>query len=114
MQPEWPVERPGVRVGHQFGGVEAGPARRLVGAFDPEAVARAGSEAWGEPAKDAVRVARHRRAEDFAVAVVEAKRRAFGIGQVQRRLEAMGRDGDAETTGIVHAAAPATERYSAA
>ena len=110
MQPEWPVERPCVRVGQQFGSVELGPARRIVRALDPEAIARAGSETWRKPAEDAVRVARHRGAEHFAVAVVEAERRAFGIGQVERRLQAMGRDGDAETPCIVHAAAPATER----
>ena len=111
MQPEWAVERPGVRVGQQFGGVETGPARRIVRAFDPEAVARAGAETRRKPAKDAVRVARHRGAEHFAVAVIEAKRRAFGVRQVKRRLEPVRRDDDAEIRlGIVHAAIREIER----
>ena len=87
MEAERPVEAPGVRIGQQFGGVEAGAARWIVWAIDAKAVARARPEAGREPAQDAVRVTGHRRAKDLAIAVVEAQRRAFGVGQDERGLE---------------------------
>ena len=111
MQAQRPVEGPGVRVGKQFGRVEAGPATRIEGALDPETVARACAEARRKTAKDAAPVARHRSLEDFAVAVVEAERHAFGVGQVERRLEAAGRNNDAESRlCAIHQAVPASER----
>ncbi len=112
---ERPVERPGVGVGQQFGGVEASASPRIVGTLDTEAIARAGPKTRGNAAKDARRVARHRRPEDLLLAVVKAERRAFGIGQVQRGLEAVRRNGDAQTGDrLFHWPAPATERNSAA
>ena len=96
VQAERPVEPPGVRIGQQLGGVEAGAARRIVRSLDPKAVARARPEAGRKAAQDAVRVAGHRRAKDLAVAVVEAQRRALGVGEDERRFEAFRRNDDAE------------------
>ena len=96
MEAERPVEPPGVGIGQQLGGVEAGAARRVVRSIDAKAVARARPEAGRKAAQDAVRVAGHRRAKDLAVAVVEAQRRALGVGQDERRFEAFRRNDDAE------------------
>ena len=56
---------------------------------------RAGADARRNAAQDAVSVTRHRRASNFAIAVVDAQRRALGVGQHQRRFEAARRDEDA-------------------
>jgi hypothetical protein len=69
------------------------PDRR---ALDAKAVARARPEAGRKAAQDAVRVAGHRRAKDLAVAVVDAQRRALGVGEDERRFEAFRRNDDAE------------------
>ena len=76
-------------------GVETESSLRIVGALDAEAVTRAGAEARRDAAQDAVGVARHRRASNLAIAVVDAQRRALGVGQHERRFEAARRDEDA-------------------
>ena len=111
MQAERPVEPPGVRIGQQFGGVEAGAARRVVWAIDAKAVACARPEAGREPAQDAVSVTGHGRAKDLAIAVVEAQRRAFGVGQDECSLEPLRANGDAEARwNVAHSAGPARAR----
>ena len=97
MEAKRPVEAPGVRVGQQFGGVEAGPARRVIRSLDAEAVARACPEAGRKAAQDAARVTGHRRAKNLAVAVVQAEGRALGVRQVERGFEASRRYDDAES-----------------
>ena len=96
VEAERPVEPPGVRIGQELRGVEAGAARRVVRPGDAKAVTRARPEAGREAAQDAVRVAGHRRAKNLAIAVVEAQRRALGVGQDERRSEPFRRNGDAK------------------
>ncbi len=86
---------PGVRIGQQFGRVEAEPPLRIIRTLDAEAVTRAGAEARRDAAQDAVGVTRHRRANNLAIAVVDAQRRALGVRQHERRFEAARRDEDA-------------------
>ena len=95
MEAERPVETPGVRIGQQFGRIKAKSPLRIIGTLDAEAVMRAGAEARRDAAQDAVGVTRHRRANSLAIAVVDAQRRALGVGQHERRFEAARRDEDA-------------------
>ena len=89
MKAKRPVEAPGVRVGQQFGGVEARAARRIIRSLDAEAVARARPEAGRKPAQDAVRVAGHRRAKNLAIALVQAEGRARRRSAGRARLRGL-------------------------
>ena len=95
MEAERSVETPSVRIGEQFGRVEAASSLRFIGTLNAEAVARAGAEARRDAAQDAIGVARHRRANNLVIAVIDAKRRALGVGQHERRFEPARRDDDA-------------------
>ena len=77
MEAEGLVETPGVRIGEQFGRVEAASALRIIRPLDAEAVAGAQAKAGRDAAQDAVGVALHRRAGDLAIPLVDAERRAL-------------------------------------
>ncbi len=111
VEAERPIETPSVRIGQQFGRIKTESPLRIVGALDAEAVARAGAEPRREATQHAVRVARHRRANDLPIAVIDAERRALGVGQHERRFEPARRDDDAPSRlWVVHSAEPARSR----
>src|SRR6185312_3706421 len=94
MEAERPVEAPSVRVGEQFGGVEALSALRIVRALDAETISRASAKARRKAAKNAVGGARHRDASNLAVAVMDTQRSALGIGKLERRFKSARGDRD--------------------
>src|SRR6185437_11413375 len=68
------VEPPSVRIGQQLRGIKTEPSLWIIGTLDAEAVARASVETGREAAQHTVSIARHRRAMNFAIAVVDTQR----------------------------------------
>ncbi len=111
MQPERAVEAEGVRVGEQLGDIETLPQRRIIGPLNPEAVSSAVTKSRGKAAKHSVVAAVHRGAKNLAVAVIKAKKDAFGVRQIERRLEPVRRGDDPEARRrSAHAAGRAIDR----
>ena len=99
------VKPPGVRIGQQFGWVKTKSPLRIVGTLDAEAVSRASAQPGRDAAQNAIGVVRHRRADDLPIAIIDAQRRALGVGQHERRFEAARRDEDAASGfWVAHAA----------
>ena len=105
MELERLVKPPGVRIGQQFGWVKTKSPLRIVGTLDAEAVSRARTQPGRDAAQNAIGVVRHWRADDLPIAIIDAQRRALGVGRHERRFEAARRDEDAASGfWVAHAA----------